>query len=281
MGDDSARSVTDFDGRFHALRNAYAVGPALFPTIGSPNPMLTGIALVRRTADRIIAASKPPQPQLETGYQWLFDGTEDTFKNWQQVGGGDLFLVDGTLVAEPWGDIGLLYYVPSGFGDFTLRLQFRLDRPDDNSGVFVRFQDPQLAVPRRSDPTVSDFYVNKAWVAVDTGFEVQIDETAAGTPPGLDMHRTGAIYSIPVGTAADEQDYQRGPVLQPGEWNDYEIHVAGQTYTVKLSGQRTTVFTNNDAYRGKSGGSDPAHGFLGLQTHTGRVAFRNIRIGPA
>jgi len=281
MGEDPARSVTDGEGRFHGVENAYAVGPALFPTIGSPNPMLSGIALVRRTADRIIAATRPALPPLENGFQYLFDGTVDTFKNWQQVGGGDFFLVDGTLVAEPWGEIGLLYYVPSGFGDFTLRMQFRLDRRDDNSGVFVRFQDPQLAVPRRSDPTISDFYTNKAWVAVDTGFEVQIDETAAGNPPDLDMHRTGAVYSIPVGNAPGEQAYQRGPGLQPGDWNDYEIHVAGQTYVVKLNGQRTTTFANGDAYRGKSGQGDLAHGFVGLQTHTGRVAFRNVRIGPA
>src|SRR5438445_9152807 len=105
-----------------------------------------------------------------------------------------------------------------------------------------------------------------------------MDETAAGTPPGLDMHRTGAIYSIPVGKAAGEQDYQRGSGLQPGDWNDYEIHVANQTYVVKLNGRQTTSFTNTDVYRGKSGQGDPAHGFVGLQTHTGRVAFRNVRI---
>ena len=52
MGDDPGRSVTDGEGRFHGVEKAYAVGPALFPTIGSPNPMLTGspigLAPVRR-----------------------------------------------------------------------------------------------------------------------------------------------------------------------------------------------------------------------------------------
>ena len=46
------RSVTDGEGRFHGVEKAYAVGPALFPTIGSPNPILTGspigLAPVRR-----------------------------------------------------------------------------------------------------------------------------------------------------------------------------------------------------------------------------------------
>ena len=45
MGTDPTRSVTDHQGRFHHTDNLYAAGPALFPSIGSPNPMLTGIAL--------------------------------------------------------------------------------------------------------------------------------------------------------------------------------------------------------------------------------------------
>ena len=55
MDPDPARGVTDADGRFHFSENLYAAGPALFPSIGSPNPMLTGIALSRRTGDRIMA----------------------------------------------------------------------------------------------------------------------------------------------------------------------------------------------------------------------------------
>jgi|GEM_PF-5398603 choline dehydrogenase-like flavoprotein len=53
MGTDPATSVTDGSGAFHEVPNAYVAGPALFPQMGSPNPMLTGIALARRTAERI------------------------------------------------------------------------------------------------------------------------------------------------------------------------------------------------------------------------------------
>src|SRR5450759_185982 len=53
MGNDPATSVTDGSGAFHEVPNAYVAGPALFPQMGSPNPMLTGIALARRTAERI------------------------------------------------------------------------------------------------------------------------------------------------------------------------------------------------------------------------------------
>jgi choline dehydrogenase-like flavoprotein len=284
MGPNPGQGVTDSDGRFRDVSNAYVAGPALFPTLGSPNPMLTGVAIARRTVDRFI----PPVPPPEAGFTYLFDGTESTYKLWQTVGQGAFLLIDGAIVVQTGGDLGLLYY-PQGFGDFTLRLQFRLDRIDDNSGVFVRSRDPRLAVPRRGDPTISDIYNNQAYVAVDTGFEIQIDELARGNqtknppePDGMDKKRTGAIYDIPTTPGGIQQNFSRGPVLQPGQWNDYEITVkqspGGDVYTVKLRGQQTTTYTNTDAYRGKPVQIDRDSGFLGLQSHTGRVAFRNIRI---
>jgi choline dehydrogenase-like flavoprotein len=280
MGDDPASSVTDGDGRFHGVDNAYVAGPALFPSLGSPNPMLTGVALARRTADRILAATAPPLPALPKPFRYLFDGTEGSLKGWQFVGQGGFVLVDGTLVGEPGGDLGLLYYTSETFGDFTLRLQFRLDRLEDNSGVFVRFRDPHLPVPDRTDPSVAYPYQNQAWVAVTTGLEVQIDELARGDPPGLDQHRTGAIYGIPIGQGPGEQIYRRGPILNTDDWNDYEVQVKGHTYTVRLNGQTTAVFRNSDPFRGKAPADDAHSGFIGLQAHTGRVAFRNICVGP-
>jgi GMC oxidoreductase len=62
-------SITDTHGKFHHLPNVYVAGPALFPTLGSANPSLTGLSLARRTADAILTAHgiKPPglgQPPL-------------------------------------------------------------------------------------------------------------------------------------------------------------------------------------------------------------------------
>jgi choline dehydrogenase-like flavoprotein len=284
MSDDPARGVTNADGRFHHVENAYVAGPALFPTIGSPNPMLTGIAVARRTVDRLLPSSPPPEP----GFSALFDGTEPTYKVWKTVGQGTFELIDGAIVVVPGGDLGLFYY-PQEFGDFILRLRFRLDGLDNNSGVFIRFRNPRLPVPRRSDPTISDLYANLPFVAVDTGFEIQIDELARGNksvnppePDGMDKKRTGAIYDIPTTAGGIQQLYQRGPALQPGQWNDYEIEVkkgrAGDVYTVRLNGQQTTTYTNTDTYRGKSVKVDKDSGFIGLQSHTGRVSFRNVRI---
>jgi len=85
MGDKPAtdNSVTDENCRFHGVKNAFVAGPALFPTIGSANPMLTGIALARRLGDHLLPQPKPAAP--EPGFTDLFDGTQnsaDFFANW-------------------------------------------------------------------------------------------------------------------------------------------------------------------------------------------------------
>ena len=54
MGDSPETSVTNADTRFHLVDNLFATGPALFPTTGSANPMLTGVALARRLAEHLI-----------------------------------------------------------------------------------------------------------------------------------------------------------------------------------------------------------------------------------
>ncbi len=46
-------SVTDENGRFHHLSNAYVADLALFPTIGSANPSLTGLTLAHKVATTI------------------------------------------------------------------------------------------------------------------------------------------------------------------------------------------------------------------------------------
>jgi hypothetical protein len=64
-----AASITDTDGKFHHLSNVYVAGPALFPTLGSANPTLTGLSLARRTGDAILKARriKPPTPRGAPG----------------------------------------------------------------------------------------------------------------------------------------------------------------------------------------------------------------------
>jgi choline dehydrogenase-like flavoprotein len=297
MGEDPARSVTDEFGKLWESDNLYALGPCLLPTMGSPNPMLSGVALSRRTADHILAgagagggpiAPQAPRPQLfpEVDFsQVLFDGTESTFNLWQNVGASSFTLLDGQLVAQPGTDMGLLYYAAANFDDFILRLEFLLPRPagagNDNSGVFFGFRNPRQPVVRRNDPARSDLYENKPWVAVRTGFEVQIDEEARND--GENKHRTGAIYDIPTAPTVgfDSQDYRNGLPITAGEWNTFEIQYINRKVAVFLNGRLVTSFSNTDGYRGRGKTQDPSSGFIGVQSHTGLVRFRNIRVKAA
>lgn len=288
MGNDPTKSVTNSDGRFHGVQNAYVAGPAIFPTVGSPNPMLTGTALARRMAQHIISAlAGPPLPALEAGYERLFDGTEDSFNKWQRAGfnaggPGTFGLVDGNIVAYPNPATGqlLLFYGPRTFGDFNLRLEFLPTAPNDNSGIFVRFRYPRKPLTDAEwqlfDPANELDRHNLHSVAVATGFEAQLDDLAQ--PDDRDEHRTGAIYNIPIGSGPGKQNYSRGNAFNVGQWNTYEVEVVGDSYTTNVNGHQTTTFQNDNPNRGLSPAVNPISGYIGIQAHTGLIVFRNIRV---
>lgn len=257
MGEDPTTSVTNPSAHFHHIANAYAIGPALLPTVGSPNPMLTGIALARRLGDHL---TQPAPFVPESGWTALFDGVDTG--NWRLAGRGAFIRVDDVLEAVPSGELGLFWCTDATPPDFALRLEWMRTRQDDNSGVFVRFPDPD-----------SKGYDNTAWVGVNFGFEIQIDEQAA--PDGADIHRTGAVYGqLP-------QTFSLAPARPVGQWNEYEIRVKKQTYVVMLNGSQVTSFTfaGDPAIPDRGLPSTAAAPrFIGLQAHTGRVLFRRIRI---
>ncbi|QYN33658.1 DUF1080 domain-containing protein [Pseudonocardia sp. DSM 110487] len=298
MSDNPAVGVTNEFGRIHDTTNCYVAGPAVNPTSGSPNPMLTGVALGRRTVTLLADQVLPRPPVFAPVAPWtaLFDGTARTFNtDWARTSPNDsnsFGLIDGDIVTFGSGDFGLLYYRRQAFSDFTLRLEFRIfDLMSHNSGVLVRFRDPAL------DPTQATlqrmqaagdagrFNVNRAWSAVHSGFEVQIDDRA-----DLRKHRTGSIYNIPAGDGVepDLQNYDPGPNLIPGRWYQYEIDVRGNGYSVELTDLETKVvkqtanFANQDVTRGVrlTDSGDPA-GYIGLQSYNSApVAFRRIQIQP-
>jgi choline dehydrogenase-like flavoprotein len=267
MGDQGpARSPTDVNCQLNQLTNAYVAAPALLPSTGSPNPMLTGIALARRLGDHLAPPPVPYQPAR--GFTSLFDGFD--IANWRmsiirnQPGRDDpghFLVVDGTLESVTGTDIGLFWCTTAMPPDFILRLDWLRWEDYDNSGVFIRFPNPE-----------TKDYNNNAFVAVDFGFEVQIDEF--GAPDGQDIHKTGAIYRND--GRRDSEIFTQKPARPVGQWNEYEIRVKGQNYRIFLNGDQVCVFDN--PYPGRGLPSTPAAPtYVGLQTHTGRVAFRNIR----
>jgi uncharacterized membrane protein len=214
----------------------------------------------------------------ESGFRYLFDNTPDKLQDWNFVGSGGFTVVDGALEAQPGEDFGVLYYAAETFGNFDLRLDFKLDQIDSDSGVFVRFRDPAKPVPDRADPETSYAYDKQQWVAVDTGFEVQIDELARGGDAERDEHRTGAIYDIPIGPEPGQQHYLRPAPVTPEAWHQLEIVVRENTYQVNLDGTPSTTLTNTDPLRGQPPTAETASGYIGLQSFLGHVAFRSVRI---
>jgi hypothetical protein len=262
FGANPAKTVTDEHCKIRGVTNAYVAGPALFPTIGSPNPMLTGTAFARRLATHLIETMPHHVPKADPGFTLLFDGL--TLGAWAMstINGetgrpGRFIVIDGALEGTHATGLGLLWYTTVMPSDYILKLQWKRFRHEDNSGVLLRFPDPR-----------TKGYRNTAWVASHFGYEVQIDELGVGNPNGANKFRTGAIYDV------DNQTFSLKPAKLAGEWNDYEIRVQGNRFTVSLNGQQVTDFTNTDPNRGQ-----PANSHIGLQIHPGsRVAFRDIQM---
>jgi len=316
MGTDPATSVTNEFGRIHDTTNCYVAAPALFPSLGSPNPMLTGVALSRRTAD-LLEASVLPGPAIRSasaaGFTPLFDGTVATFKKWQLASapnsGQGFAFIRGELVSYGSSDFAMLYYTPQAFSNFHLQLQFKVFDPNNcNSGVFIRFRNPLERMPAvlraRADAEGAAVATNPAWTAVFSGFEVQIDDNARGDvtkdyygrrpePDGLWKNRTGAIYKIPAGDLiihtgghdARIQQFTPGPPCRPNVWMQYDIVVNGNHYEVTLTDtengatQLTTVFDNTDSQRSVATVGGAPAGYIGIQSYPNSpVAFRDIWI---
>jgi hypothetical protein len=236
-------SLTDTTGRFHGLDNVYVAGPGLFPTLGSANPSLTALSLARRTAQTIVLDRTLSRPAGFSALSldpadWTLVARPGTNPAIQHLGN----------VLETAGGYGLYYYVKQQFGDAEIWVEWRELNVGDNSGVFVR-----TPGPAGDDP------LNQADAL---GHEIQIDDLGAGIPPGLDIHRTGAIYGLQAPAAF--------PARPAGEWNSYLVQTAGTNIKVTLNGLLINDYTST---REQSG-------FFALQVHgfPSKIQFRNMQV---
>lgn len=199
--------------------------------------MLAGLS-----ATTVRAVDRPSfgWPGLEVGFKRIYDGSN--LSDWKQAGPGGFIHSDkdGSILSD--GGMGLLWYPLCSYRNFVLRVDWKVERPEANSGVFVRFPDPQ------GDP----------WKPVNEGYEIQICDSADP------KHRTGSVYSF-----AEAADPPTKPV---GQWNTLEIRVAGQNYRISVNGKLVCQYT----------GDRSTEGYIGLQNHGSgdKVWFRNIRIRP-
>jgi Domain of Unknown Function (DUF1080) len=169
----------------------------------------------------------------------IFDGK--TLNGWKMAGEGKFVLVESDAALQSEGGMGLLWYSEKIYKNFILKLEWKASDEGDNSGVFVRFPDP-------------DDNPNNA---VREGYEIQIDDKA-----GDAIHQTGAIYDFAAPSIVVSKS--------PGHWNTMEIQAIDRSYTIVINGEKVTEFT----------GSRSTEGYVGLQAHDdkSKVFFRNIII---
>ncbi|GAB4086093.1 hypothetical protein GCM10028784_27230 [Myceligenerans cantabricum] len=210
-----------------------------------------------------------------TGYRWLFDGTAGSLTDWRQAPGGGFDLTPGGSL-RAHGGLGMLWYTGEELGDFSLRLEFKDVAPGDehaNSGVFTRFPDPRT--PRDERPECGQLTDQEAWVAIYCGHEIQIYDGDSG-----ETQKTGSVYNF------DPNTLQEARPTPKGEWNDYEIRVVGQQYTILRNGEVINEFDASPGKESSRPGDPPTDlrqflsGFVGLQNHSDADAmeFRNIRV---
>ncbi|MFI8090121.1 OmpL47-type beta-barrel domain-containing protein [Streptomyces sp. NPDC086080] len=226
----------------------------------------------RKAINQAAKQSGVGTPGQTDGYRTILDGTPESFAKWQHVGGGSFALnPDGSITSGTTrGGLGMLWFPERTYGDFSLKLQWRDDAPDTgnaNSGVFVRF--PQIHDhPEEPRPE---------WAAIKYGHEVQVFDSPSG-----DMYKTGSVYGF------DRVGLAGAGVTQKGTWNDYEIRVVDQHYSVYRNGVLINEFDNTGGQdftppRSDDPGTDGrrfASGYIGLQVHgtSDVVSYRDVRI---
>lgn len=259
MGEQAADSVTDTNGQFHGVRNAYCADQALFPTVGSANPVLTGLVLARKVADAIVNRAAAPLEQRFTPIL-NFPGPTDLPDQWEQIGASGF--VRRRDFVETNGGFGLLQYTAREYEDFELKVEWRCRvATRNNSGIFLRVS------PKAADGIIDP--AQQALAVMLSGYEVQIDDTGEipeGQAFGDPYHMTGAIY---------EQAPASKLASRPaGQWNRFWITVNGARITVVLNDELITDFTDDP------GALRSPKGYIALQNHFKghRVQFRNLQI---
>lgn len=253
----------EWDTHQKFLRHVRAVAKSLFD-----DSRITG-------AERNALVNAAARSQIGVdpgGYRTIFDGTQESLFDWKQAPGGRFVLQpDGSLRSQ--GGLGMLWYAGEELGDFSVKLLYRDISQGStfaNSGVFTRFPNPDAP----GDAECAEGQ-SPAWVAISCGHEIQIYDGPTGEP-----QKTGSVYNFdPLGLDT--------PGLKPkGEWNEYEIRVVGQQYTIIRNGEVINEFENSPGQESSRAGDPPTdlrqfeRGFIGLQNHGNAdlIEFRDIRV---
>jgi hypothetical protein len=188
------------------------------------------------------------------GWMLLFDG--HSLNDWKNNDGKPVMAKVESGAINAHGSGGYLVY-DKPFGDFDLKCDVKMDKPDCNSGVFVR-------IGELKDP-------------VETGLEVQI---ISDKKP--DVHGFGAIYDL----VPPKKNASHGP----GNWDAVEVRCEGPKIVVTVNGEKVTSIDCDEWHepgkrldgtpnRFKKAIKDfPRTGNIGLQDYGYNVWFKNIKL---
>ena len=195
-------------------------------------------------------ANKILESHGNAGFQPIFNGRD--FTGW--AGPVDNYQIkDGALLCKP-GKGGTIY-TQDEYGDFAVRLEFKLPK-GGNNGLAIRY-------PGQGDAAYAGM----------TEVQVLDDDYEQATGDQIDPRQAhGSVY----GMIAAQRGYQR-PI---GEWNFEEVTVKGSTIKVELNGvpildgdvSKVKEFMANSAHPGK----DRTRGHFGFAGHNDPVAFRDV-----
>lgn len=213
-----------------------------------------------RHADSPSATEKASTQGSDTAsWRPLFNGKDLT--GWKHVGKGDMLVENGLIRGK--GGMGLLYHTGEKLGNCTIRVVYKMEKENSNSGVYIR-----IPIEPREE-----------WMPVFYGYEVQIDNHPERSNED-DYHYTGTLYSL---TKAQAKPGKPGP-----EWNTMEITLDGPRTIVFVNGVKVTDYKEGDPVPDRKFDFEPYHGarpdsgFIGLQNHGADdvVYFKEVSVKP-
>ena len=186
------------------------------------------------------AAANVPRPAAES----LFNGKD--LDGWTIENDGQFSVQNGFLLVNK--GTGWLRSNKE-YGDFVMRMEFRFNEKEANSGIFIR-----TAATSKND--------ENGWP--DNGYQVQCMDIITGERPLASMIPYGAPpYKDHFDSEALAKAYK-----PTGQWNTYEIECVGEELSVALNGVEVTTATDIKRLRGH----------VGIQAEHGLLEFRSIEI---
>jgi hypothetical protein len=187
------------------------------------------------------------------GFVPLFNGKD--LGGWKQFAGKgkNWSASDGMIVCSGKG--GGWLGTERDYDNFILRLDYKLS-PGGNSGVYIRA--PETGHISR------------------VGMEIQLLDDNHPSYAKIDFYQyTGSIYHVVPPT--------RRAGKSAGQWNSLEIRAEGRRVVVVLNGIKIVDadldhYLRDPAIAREHTGLKRPGGRIGLQSHTDRVEFRNLRI---